>query len=101
MPLAYNLPSSIDPTGRNAGHPPSLPDVRRYNGTGADNGIVADADPFKDDSVCPDPDIITHLDRSFDQRPSRNRALLINPMIMVSDVAEGPDHALGPDTYAY
>src|SRR6185437_16436097 len=101
MPLARNLPSSMDLTCRDARHPLSRPDVRRHNRTGADHGVVADADAFEDDRVCADPDIITHRDRSLDQRLSRNRALLTSAVVMVGDVAIRPYHALGPDTYAH
>ena len=102
-PAEYGSPPTCLPatdlTCRNAGHALSWPDVRRDDGAGADDCIVADADPLEDDRVRPDPDIVTHLHGCLDQRLSRNRAVA-GAMVMVGDVAVRPDHALGADTYA-
>src|SRR5258705_7616059 len=98
--LGYDAPSSVEPTGRNAGYSLSGTNIRRHYGAGGNYGIVADADTFEDDRVRADPDVVADLDRSFDERLIRDRPLFAKSMIVVSDVTEWPYHTSSSDVYA-
>jgi hypothetical protein len=83
----FNLPAHIAPssqsTGRNAGHLRSDPDICRHDGAGGDYRVVANADAFEDYRVRADPNVVAHLDRSFDERLVRDWRLFTKSMIVV------------------